>query len=160
MTKKDLLTLIIARLEEDHRLLMQAATNAHSAATHEDNVPDSKYETLALEASYIAQGQANRAQQILINIEQFRGLEPKPCPADSAIRLGALILLEDEDGHQRRLFLGPAAGGMMLEMGSEKVTIITPDSPLGDALLGKRSGDVFEFATGNNQREYEILSVS
>jgi len=65
MNKQTLLSLIIARLESDHALALQAAKTAHAAATHEENIPDNKYATLGLEASYLAQGQANRAQDIL-----------------------------------------------------------------------------------------------
>jgi hypothetical protein len=65
MIKESLLARIIARLEADHALQLQAAKTAHAAATHEENIPDNKYDTLGLEASYIAQGHANRAQETL-----------------------------------------------------------------------------------------------
>lgn len=159
MDKQKLLELILEQLEEDHSILLQAATAAHSAATHEENIPDSKYETLSVEASYIAQGQANRAQEIRLAVESFRNLEPASCPPDGPIRLGALVLLADEEGQRRRLFLGPAAGGMKLNLNAEEVMIITPDSPLGRTMLGKQVGDIFEFTSANHQREYEILTT-
>lgn len=62
MTKHELVATIIARLEADLELFTAAALHAHRAATHEECRPDNKYDTTALEASYIAQGQANRAQ--------------------------------------------------------------------------------------------------
>jgi len=157
--KLQLVGLILAQLEKDRELLLQAAGAAHAAATHEENVPDSKYETLSIEASYIAQGQANRAQEIGLALENFRGLELKTFPADSAIRLGALVVLEEEDGQRRRLFIGPAAGGMRLNCAGAEIMVITPDSPLGGELLGKRRGDAFELTLASQQREYEILAV-
>ena len=45
---------------------------AHAAATHEECQPDNKYDTTALEASYLAQGQANRAQEIRQGLEAYR----------------------------------------------------------------------------------------
>jgi transcription elongation GreA/GreB family factor len=139
--------------------LLQAAAAAHAAATHEENVPDSKYETLSVEASYIAQGQANRAQDILVAINRFRGLETKKLTAGAAIRLGALVLLREERNQLLRIFLGPAAGGMKLNYEGLDLMIITPDSPLGENMLGKTAGDECEVTTAGKLREYEILQV-
>ncbi|MNN69758.1 hypothetical protein D3C81_1855700 [compost metagenome] len=52
-----------------------------------------------------------------------------------------LVTLEDEDGQQRRLFLGPEAAGLKIGDGDELVTVITPRSPLGQQLMGKRVDD-------------------
>lgn len=159
MNKIDLLNLIISKLAADYQLLLQAAKSSHAAATHEDNVPDSKYETLALEASYIAQGQANRAQEIKQALEAYRGLQLQTFSADTEIRLTALVHLEDEQGRQRRVFLGPAAGGLLVRLANVEVMIITPESPLGEQLIGCQVGDELELE-GPIIRQYEILDVS
>lgn len=157
--KSKLLKQIIEQLKKDHRLLLQAATAAHAAATHAENIPDSKYETLSVEASYIAQGQANRAQDILMAIESFRSLEPKKFPAEDSIRLGALVLLKEGENQRRQIFLGPAAGGLKLDYEGLEIMVITPDSPMGENLLGKKMGAECEFTTAGKLREYEILQV-
>ena len=157
--KQKLLNQIIQQLKNDHQILLQAATAAHAAATHAENIPDSKYETLSVEASYIAQGQANRAQDILMAIESFRRIDPKKFPSEGSIRLGALVLLEEEEKKQRQIFLGPAAGGLKLNYEGSEIMVITPDSPLGENLLGKRVGDECELTTAGKLREYEILQV-
>jgi transcription elongation GreA/GreB family factor len=159
INKQKLLALILEQLENDRQLLLQAASAAHAAATHEENIPDSKYETLSIEASYIAQGQANRAQEIGLASESFRTLEPNSFTAESPIRLGALILLEDGNEQQRQIYLGPAAGGMKLNFAGSEIMIITPDSPLGRMLLGKQTGDAFELTIAGQQQEYEIVHV-
>lgn len=158
MDKIVLLSQIIARLEADHALLLQAAKTAHAAATHEENIPDNKYATLGLEASYLAQGQANRAQEILEALKAFRQLAIQQFSEVSPIRLTALVELEDEAGNNRWLFLGPAAGGLRLDFDGEEVMVITPASPLGRELLGKQCGDLITIKTGR-VREYEIVSV-
>ena len=158
MNKADLLKQIIARLEADYLLLLQAAKSSHSAATHEENIPDDKYETLALEASYIAQGQANRAQEIKQALGAYRRIELQNFSDEAPIRLTALVAYEDEDGKQRRVFLGPGAGGLRLQFGADEVMLITPDSPIGAQLIGRRVGEVFELE-GVVTREYEVLNV-
>jgi hypothetical protein len=160
MDKKELVRLIVERLQADLELLERAARAAHEAATHAENVPDNKYETLALEASYIAQGQANRAQQIRLALADYQGLEWRTFAADQAIRLTALVSLDAGDGALRTLFLGPAAGGLKVLLKDREVTVITPESPLGSELLGRRVGDEVESGAGAGRRDYEIVAVT
>jgi transcription elongation GreA/GreB family factor len=40
------------------------------------------------------------------------------------------------------------------------VQVITPPSPMGKALLGKRVGDVVELRTEGRAREVEILAIT
>ena len=74
INKEELRSHIIDKLKADHALLLQAAKTAHHAATHDENVPDNKYATLGLEASYLAQGQANRAQDVMQAMSIFSQL--------------------------------------------------------------------------------------
>jgi hypothetical protein len=141
MTKERIIQKIIAALSADLALFSAAARTAHAAATHEECLPDNKYDTTALEASYIAQGQANRAQEIRVALECYRTLELQDFDDDTPVRLTALVTLEDSEGNIRRLFLGPQAGGMKIACGDEEVVVITPGSRLGRSLLGLRTGD-------------------
>ena len=52
---------VLARLTEDLRHAEEAVRAAHETATHEENVAENKYDTLGLEAAYLATGQARRA---------------------------------------------------------------------------------------------------
>ena len=61
-------------LTADLKALTAAARTAHAAATHAECLPDNKYDTTGLEASYIAQGQANRAQDIRKSLESYQNL--------------------------------------------------------------------------------------
>ena len=83
MNKSKLLKCIIARLSHNLDVLFTAAKTAHEAATHEENIPDNKYDTLALEASYVAQGQANRAQELRKSIEIYKHLKPQGADDDT-----------------------------------------------------------------------------
>jgi len=161
-TKTELLARIIQTLEADLAILFQAAKTAHAAATHAENIPDNKYATLGLEASYLAQAQANRAQEIRAALEAYRRLSLQEFGQAAKIRLTALVTLEDEEGGSRRLFLGPEAGGLRLQAEGEEVLVITPGSPLGQALLGRSVGDLVtcgSAGTRGAEREYEIVAV-
>jgi transcription elongation GreA/GreB family factor len=122
-------------------------------------VPDNKYATLGLEASYIAQGQANRAQEILRAQQQVQQMRLDTFPPGAAVRLSAVVDLLDDNDDSRTVFVAPAAGGVEVVVADIPVMVITPASPLGRALLGKRCGDVVEVVT-TDVRDYEIIAIS
>ncbi|GAM10411.1 transcription elongation factor GreA [Geobacter sp. OR-1] len=158
IVKAELLKKIIAQLSHDLDVLFTAAKTAHEASTHEENQPDNKYDTLALEASYVAQGQANRAHELRKSIEIYRQLKPHGSNVET-VRLTSLVTLEDPDGKQRTLFICPIEGGLKIEYQDQEIVVITPGSPLGRELLGKTVGDAVEIETGNSRTEYEIVEI-
>ena len=160
MAKEQIIEKIVAALGADLAVFATAAKAAHEAATHEECLPDNKYDTTALEASYIAQGQANRAQEIRIALESYRSLTLQSFEGDAPIRLTALVTLEDDDGGRRRFFIGPQGGGMKLVDGEGEIMVITPGSPLGRRLLGLRNGDDVQNGDAAAAPSFTIVGVS
>jgi transcription elongation GreA/GreB family factor len=160
MTKELIVQEIIAALDADLALFSTAAKTAHAAATHEECLPDNKYDTTALEASYIAQGQANRAQEIRVALECYRTLALNVFDDESPIRLTALVTLENSEGALKKVFLGPLAGGMKIIDSGEEVVVITPGSPLGRSLLGLRCGDDVRAGGDATATSFAIVAVS
>lgn len=159
LNKRHILQIILDRLAHDLNVQFTAAKTAHEASTHEENIPDNKYETLALEASYLAQGQANRAREIRQAVEAYKQLTLQPFDEESPIRLSALVTLADEDAATKTVFIGPVEGGLKVECGGTEVVVITPASPLGRDLIGRKVGDVVRVGTGSGSKEYEIVEV-
>lgn len=143
------------RISADLALFAAAAKKAHEAATHEENIPDNKYDTLSLEASYLAQGQANRAQELRLALHAYQSLSLQRFEEDQPIRLTALVTLEADDGEQRVIFLGPEEGGLKIPLASEEIMVITAGSPLGSELIGKYLGDSVPLG----KREYEVVEI-
>ncbi|MBF0276752.1 MAG: GreA/GreB family elongation factor [SAR324 cluster bacterium] len=160
MTKNRVLNLIIEKLSEDLDLLVNAAKKAHEVSTDQENLPDNKYDTLSLESSYIAQGQANRALEIKRELDCYQNLSLKNFAQDSDIFLTALVVLEADDQSQRTIFLGPQSGGLKVEVQGEEIVVITPNSPLGRKILGKRVGEVVEIEVNGTKKEFEIIELS
>lgn len=157
--KADLLNLIIKQLTQDLAVQFNAALKAHEASTHEENIPDNKYETLALEASYLAQGQANRAQELKRALETYKQLTLQSYDNESIIGLTALITLTGEDDSTRTVFIGPLEGGMKVQDHLAEIVVITPASPLGRDLIGKTLGDLVRIGIGTGSKEYEIVGI-
>lgn len=153
--KETLIDQIIEQLTADLDLLTEAAKRAHDAATHEENIPEDKYDTQGLEASYIAQGQANRAQEIRKAIDTFRAMTLLDFDEEKPIRLSAFVTIVDEKGVERQLFLGPDAGGLKIDHNGDIVSVITPQAPLGRAILGCVVDDQVEIGA----KTYDIIGV-
>lgn len=159
MTKERIIEEIITSLSTDLSVFAAAARAAHEAATHAECLPDNKYDTTALEASYIAQGQANRAQEIRVALESYRTLALHAFDDDTPIRLTALVTLEGGEGNVLRLFIGPQAGGMKIADGEGEIVVITPGSPLGRSLLGLRTGDEVKAGGDASAASFTIVAV-
>lgn len=159
ITKERIVQLIRSALSADLAVLSTAARAAHEAATHAECLPDNKYDTTALEASYIAQGQANRAQKIRVALESYRTLVLHNSDGDTPVRLTALVTLEDGEGRERRFFLGPQAGGLKIFDDEGEIVVITPGSPLGRSLLGLRPGDEVRVGDDAAAVTFSIVAV-
>lgn len=159
MTKPTVHQLIIDRLKVDLDIAQRAAQTAYETATHEENIAENKYDTLGLEASYLAAGQARRVEEIRQSLVAFQQLSLKAFDEQRGIQSGDLITLEDDDGHARHLFLGPDGAGLKIHLGDELITVITPRAPLGQNLLGKFAGDVVEIHVNGSQQSFEVTHI-
>jgi len=150
---------VLERLAEDLLQVEQAARAAHETATHEENIAENKYDTLGLEAAYLATGQARRAEAIRQAMVHWRQFRPLPYDASKGIQLGALVCLVDADDQQQQLFLGPDGGSMKLLCGDQFVQVISSDAPLGRAVLGKCEGDEVSMQIAASRQQFEVLQV-
>ena len=159
MKKGQLIKQIIASLSESVGLLEKAARASHAEATHESSKAESKYDTRGIEAAYLAGGQARQAKEILDSIEIYSALATMDFAPDAPIDLTALVEL-DADGTRSIYFIGPRNGGLEIEHQRKEITVITPQSPLGQNLMGKKSGQRWTAKLGGAIAKYHIVSVS
>ncbi len=150
---------VLERLAEDLLQAEQAVRVAHEAATHEENIAENKYDTLGLEAAYLATGQARRADVIRQALADWRQFRPRPNDASKGIQLGALVCLVDPADKQQQLFLGPDGGSMKLVSGAQLVQVISIEAPLGKAMLGKCEGDEVSIQVSPIRQQFEVLRV-
>lgn len=150
---------VLDRLAQDLQQTEQAARAAHETATHEENIAENKYDTLGLEAAYLATGQARRAEAVRQAMARWRQFRPRPFDAARGVEVGALVCLVDADGHQQLLFLGPDGGSMKLVLEAQEVQVISSDAPLARALLGKGEGDEVSLQATPVPRQWEVQSV-
>jgi transcription elongation GreA/GreB family factor len=145
---------IVADLADKEATIRAAAAAATENATHEQSKPENDKDTRALEASYLAGGYAARARDLKAMQRAVELMELKTFDDDEPIEASAIVELERDD--KRELyFLALHGGGLKVKLGKRTLTVITPESPLGAALLEKRVGDDVEL----NRTTFEIVAV-
>jgi transcription elongation GreA/GreB family factor len=158
MNKRAIIKKIIARLTDELTIYFRAANASRAEATHESSKAESKYDTRGLEASYLARGQSKQAAEIEAAIVEFEKLPVKNFGAAEPIGPGALVELETS-GENLFYFIGPRAGGTEILHDQKEILVITPQSPLGEQLLGKKQGDRLQLTLGGTCQQCHIAAV-
>ncbi len=136
----------------------KAANASRAEATHEQSKAENKYDTRGLEASYLARGQSRQAAEILQAIEQFEKLELKKFGPKDPIDVGAFVEVEVK-GERSFYFIGPRAGGTEVQHDKKEILVITPQSPLGQQLVGKKQGERVKIEIAGGKQDYQVVSV-
>jgi transcription elongation GreA/GreB family factor len=90
--------------------------------------------------------------------EAVTDFKPSTLKKGERIGLGALVELEDGEGG-KTLFMAPAGAGEELTGpdGDGFLHVVTPGSPIGKGLLGKKVGDVVEVMVKGELTEWDIV---
>ena len=155
MTKQALRDELLAALAASLATARAAHAAAVEGATHGEARAENDKDTRGLEQSYLARGQAQRVEELATAVAAIETMAWRRFGAGDAIDLGALVTA-DEDGDAHRFLIAPQGGGITLSGG---VQVVTPRSPLGRALVGRRAGDDVEVQRPGGNRELTIVAV-
>lgn len=155
--KKEILDELIRRARVELTGLEASAKSNRDFATDQEFKAESKYDTRALEASYLASAESKRVEELKLEIQILEEVDVNASQKYGEISIGALVELLHHD--QRRFyFLIPTAGGTLIKVEDEAVLVVSVFSPIGDALMGLKVGDEFEVETPKETRSYQVLS--
>ena len=155
----NLVSAIIEQLELQLATAITASQDAHSSATHSENVADNKYDTLAVEAAYLAHGQSMRISELQETIHLYKHFQRPTFTQQSSIRLGALVDLENNMGQVQRVFIGPAAGGHKIGESPHTIVVVTTSTPLGQAILDKGIDDEIELTINTRLERFIVVDI-
>jgi transcription elongation GreA/GreB family factor len=158
-------TFLVNQLVEQLRASATVARKAGQAAEDEARhgaTPAEKRENarVAMEFAGLARGQKERAGRAAAELSTLETFRPPRLAAGGAIAVGAVV--EVEDGSQgRTFFLAPVGAGVELSGpgGDGFLSVVTPVSPIGRAVLGRRVGDTVEVMVQGEPREWTITYV-
>ena len=129
-------------------LLQQLAVKLRAIVDQAQKTADEsrgEAKTGASRAVNLHKGVSLRCDSARASLDALDGFRPKPHAKGQPIGLGALVEVESETGG-KTLFLAPAGAGEELTGpdGDGIFQVVTPVSPIGRAILGKRVGDDIE----------------
>jgi transcription elongation GreA/GreB family factor len=154
-----IITAIIAHLDNELTTASAASEQAHASATHSENVADNKYDTLAVEAAYLAHGQSVRIAQLQQSIATYRLLMQTQKPDTESIQIGHTVTIVDTNQRSNTLFIGPSAGGISIVIDGIAMMTVTALTPMGKALIGKVVDDEISIVVGGNQQHFVITDI-
>lgn len=176
MDKQFLVEQMTSRLRETAMLARKAGQAAEDEARDGATASEKRENArVSQEYSGLARGQKDRANRTLVELatlETFR--PPARLPPRGPVSLGAIVEVElekdlDTDDEQdegrgtqgRTFFLAPVGAGMELTGpgGDGFLSVVTPVSPVGKAVLGKKVGDTIEVTVEGEPREWTITFV-
>jgi transcription elongation GreA/GreB family factor len=159
MNKRALIQKIVAQLAKELEIYFRAAAASRTEATHEQSKAENKYDTRGLEASYLARGQSRQAAEIQDSIAAFKNLAPRRFGDAEPVDVGAFVELET-DGEKAAYFVGPRAGGTEVIHDRRAVLVITPESPLGKQLMGRKQGEILKLILAHAQNQCRVNLVA
>jgi len=139
--KQKLLEQVIQEMKSDLLGLKKAAAETRALSSGDEMKQEGKYDTRSIEASYLAEAQSGQAQVIEDGIYKLRNLRLENEP--DTIILGSIAILST-DGADHQFFILPAGGGILLEYDYLPLTVITPESPIGEKIITKGIADQIE----------------
>ena len=138
---------ILERVRAEFLALLEqtvaASNEARDEATDDESRGESKYDTHAVEASYLAAGQAERAEEMGRTLQTFNLTQFPDFAPDAAIEVGALVDV-DFAGERVYYLICTAGGGTSFEIDGRELTVLAPTAPLASKLMGAKAGDKFD----------------
>lgn len=140
MSKETLRAAVLAALTAELARQTHAARDAREESISEESRAENKYDTHAQEAAYLAEGQARQAAELATALAAWRALVFPPSNHTDA-RVGSVVTLV-AGPRTDHILLGPTHGGLTFNAPDDgrAITVVTPASPLGRALLGRTVG--------------------
>jgi transcription elongation GreA/GreB family factor len=156
---------LVTQLRESAAVARKAGQAAEEEARH-GATPAEKRENarVAMEFAGLARGQKERAGRAAAELSTLETFRPRRLPPGGPIAVGAIVEVEGEveNGSQgRTFFLAPVGAGVELSGpgGDGFLSVVTPVSPIGKAVMGHRVGDTVEVMVQGEPREWTITYV-
>lgn len=158
MDKQLIIEAIRNYITEEIKALKEAVKATIEGVTNEESKPENEYDTRGLEATYLARGQNQRIADLEEVLLMLRHLNLKAFGPKDGISNTALVEV-DLNGRRSTIFMLAKGGGISVKVQGQTIQVVTPSSPLGEALLDQKQGDSAVIETGNDFKEYDIISV-
>ena len=132
--KKTIISAVIEKLESELGRQSQANAQSNAASSFSAAHADKQRDTTGYEAAFLARGYATHCMAVSHCLDELKQMLVEDFSGQE-IDVGALVEVE-LDGESDWYLLLNGGGGTEVKVDGQAVTVITPESPLGRALLG------------------------
>lgn len=166
--KEQVIKHLIEKFESELNAITRSAKAAHEAATHEETKAEDQHDTFALEASFLAHGQATRVAELERTLSEFGiYLEQANIVVENKVKPGTLIECESE-GIVSHIFFAVLGGGTNIHTSVKvgpnesaiSVKVVSIHSPLGEELEDAQVGEDVTFVNRDVEKIYRIVSIT
>lgn len=156
LDKEKIKQAVIDLLEGKIKDLELIVDSNHKEVTQGDNKQESKYDTRAIEASYLAGAQKARLVTIRNELALLNQLNVSF--TESKIRVGSFVEVLRNEKEKQLLFFTPSTGGESVTINNSKIYIMSMSNPLTREFVGLEKGDDFLYEPTNH--EYKISKIN
>ncbi|GAB4343072.1 MAG: hypothetical protein Kow0037_30930 [Calditrichia bacterium] len=154
VNKQKVIESFIAMVEEQIRLIKDAAENARERSNESEGRLQSRYDTQRIETGYLAEAYSQKLadyRKSLVGLQQIKRMK-----TNGKVQVGSLM--EINRGEQKEFYLlVPVGGGLTLS--SPKITTISVQAPLGRRLIGAKAGDTVSMPDRQGNTEIKIVNL-
>lgn len=140
-----------ARLEGELDRLREERRQLVASLGFDETRGDSADQAAAVERGAELERVDHRIEELTDLLSTSRQAEP---PSGEEVEIGTLVTLEFGDGDTETVQVG-----MKALQEQDDISVLTPDSPLGRAILGRRAGDTVTYTTPRGESEAKVLTV-
>ena len=132
--KHAIIDAVIKTLEQELARQSQANTQSNATTSFSASNADKQRDTTGFEAAFLAHGYAKHCMDLSHQLEELRAM-PVEDFTGQEVDVGALVEVEMAGETDSYLLLN-CGGGTEVDVNGHRITVITPESPLGHALMG------------------------
>lgn len=153
---KVILKKLILHLEAELARQLDVKNASDEYKKSDDFKQESKYDTRAIEAGYLAGALHKRYEENKLELELLKIIElPK---VYNHVQVGHLVCLLDNDQYVY-YFILPITGGRVIRFEDAQIQIISNKSPIGSAILGLEVNESFDFQGPKEVKELEVVAI-
>ncbi len=155
MNKAKIKKTFVDLLQQEESKYSDIAQKAREDAISGEAKQEAKYDTRAIEASYLAGSLARRKEELTLARQEIENIEIK---AQSMVLIGALVTTLEKT-EPDYFWITENVGGYEAQCDGHLVRTLSIRSGLGRSLVNAEPGQVIEFSSPRGTREIQIISV-
>ena len=140
MEKLAIIHAVLEHLRGDFERRQSAAKRTRKQGNDAESKSEGKYDTRSTEENYLADGLARQALEAAKAAEVLEKMRIRDFEKGDGIDVGAVVELRF-DKETEFFLIATTGGGTEVVWNQKTIVVLTPESPLGSRLMGRRAGE-------------------